>query len=671
MRAAQESCQRKRSGIRSKGTLYFIVLGVVSIVWLLLRVIPKPSRITYPCQRMAAANATAFIAWLLGTVIATTFFRKAMRRLRESRVTLAAVLIFLSLAVGSGTVLLTSSQDIRAAVKRQSNEIFTPPEPLNQPMGIARGIHPGRVSWAHDPDAVSYDPSAGNGFWWEDQNTDPERVNRMFLLSLDAVSGATTSYDGWDRLFRDANIRRGTGDVGYAPGEKIAIKANLLVGLGGGKEKANSPGPSPQLLMSMITSLVEEVGIPGDMITVYDVSARIPDYIMDPFKNHPGEEYRKVRFVGNPGYLKGAESGRYISAQGDLEAKIHFADTTVTDIFWVKSVTESDYLINLTNMKGHTMAGVTICAKNLYGSIYIPTATLEFWSDNNYLWGFGPNNVTDSLGNPDPHRGLHKCAAVHDFTDGNIGFLPAREYGSYNYLVDILGHPQIRDKTILYIVEALYGSDIQNGIVKFDSFGDEYCASLLMSQDVIALESVCVDFLRSEPKNSRYVHGNVDNWLHESSRADDPPSGLVYNPGNEDSPLKSLGVHEHWNSWEKKEYSRNLGTGDGIELYTVDHTVGFENRGSRGFRCSLNSNYPNPFGVATTISYSIETGSRIKIEIFDRVGREVETLVDGVFPAGEHRVDWNASGMPAGLYICRMSTERGYAGNLELVKTGH
>jgi hypothetical protein len=78
----------------------------------------------------------------------------------------------------------------------------------------------------------------------------------MFDLSLDGISGATTAYDGWDILFRDANVRKGVGDVGYAPGEKIAIKANLLVGLGGGKEKAASPGPTPQLLMSIITDLI-------------------------------------------------------------------------------------------------------------------------------------------------------------------------------------------------------------------------------------------------------------------------------------------------------------------------------------------------------------------------------------------------------------------------------
>ena len=285
--------------------LYFIATGLVSLIWLLIRVIPKPDRITYPCQRVAAANAMALLTWLFGTAIATAVFKNAFRKFRQAKSPVGVMMLVLGIGITVSTVAITSYKEIRASVRNANVEIFTPPDGPNQPMGVAKGIYPGRVAWAHDPDAAVYDASASNGFWWEDQNTLPDRVDRMWDMSLDAVSGATTAYDGWDALFRDANIRKSGTDIGYAPGEKIAIKANLLVGLGGGKEKANSPGPTPQLLMSIISDLIGEVGIPGDKITVYDVSARIPDYIMDPFKNHADEEYQKVRFVGNPRYFQG------------------------------------------------------------------------------------------------------------------------------------------------------------------------------------------------------------------------------------------------------------------------------------------------------------------------------------------------------------------------------
>ena len=57
---------------------------------------------------------------------------------------------------------------------------------------------------------------------------------------------------------------------------------------------------------------------------------------------------------------------------------------------------------------------------------------------------------------------------------------------------------------------------------------------------------------------------NADNYLHEGSQANDPPSGTFYRPNGDGVRLASLGVHEHWNNATQKQYSRNLGTA--IEL---------------------------------------------------------------------------------------------------------
>jgi len=62
----------------------------------------------------------------------------------------------------------------------------------------------------------------------------------------------------------------------------------------------------------------------------------------------------------------------------------------------------------------------------------------------------------------------------------------------------------------------------------------------------------------------------VDNYLHEAALADDPPSGTFYDPEGDGTGLSSLGVHEHWDNPEDRQYSRNLGTGEGIELIHSD-----------------------------------------------------------------------------------------------------
>jgi len=81
----------------------------------------------------------------------------------------------------------------------------------------------------------------------------------------------------------------------------------------------------------------------------------------------------------------------------------------------------------------------------------------------------------------------------------------------------------------------------------------------------VALESVAVDFSAAE-KTAKLMVGAVDNYLHEAALAQRPPSGTRYDPEGDGTTLQSLGVHEHWNNAEKRQYSRNLGTGQGIEL---------------------------------------------------------------------------------------------------------
>jgi glycosidase len=73
---------------------------------------------------------------------------------------------------------------------------------------------------------------------------------------------------------------------------------------------------------------------------------------------------------------------------------------------------------------------------------------------------------------------------------------------------------------------------------------------------------------------------------------------------------------------------------------------------------ALLQNYPNPFNPTTRISYSIPTKSVVKITIYDLLGREVETVVNGEKPAGSYDFIWNAGNVASGIYFYRMTTER-------------
>ncbi|MEI7484832.1 MAG: T9SS type A sorting domain-containing protein [Ignavibacteriota bacterium] len=68
-------------------------------------------------------------------------------------------------------------------------------------------------------------------------------------------------------------------------------------------------------------------------------------------------------------------------------------------------------------------------------------------------------------------------------------------------------------------------------------------------------------------------------------------------------------------------------------------------------------NYPNPFNPSTTISFTLREGSSVKLTVYDRLGREVKTLLDENKAAGTHTVEFNASGLPSGIYFYRIKTD--------------
>jgi hypothetical protein len=69
---------------------------------------------------------------------------------------------------------------------------------------------------------------------------------------------------------------------------------------------------------------------------------------------------------------------------------------------------------------------------------------------------------------------------------------------------------------------------------------------------------------------------------------------------------------------------------------------------------ALQQNYPNPFNPATTITFALPKDSRVKLTVFDLLGREVAVLVDRVKPAGVHTAEFNAAILPSGVYYYRV-----------------
>ena len=483
-------------------------MGVLALLWFIIRVLPKPQRATYPCQRAAFPLASAVVIWLLALKTGLLAWFKTKLTMRQ--------LGRISIAVG---LVLAASLVARNIVQGAPGGWISTDGP-NQPMGTGKGVFPGRVAWVYDPHAALWD-STGN--WWADTNNNQAAIDQMVSKTVRCVSGKNTDAAAWDRLFHSFNQRRGKGDVGYAAGEKIAIKLNL--NNTSSHADNNAINASPHLVLALLKQLVNQAGVTESNITVGDPSR----FITDSLYNKCHGQFPGVVFVDNIG--------------GDGRVKATYQSNAIpysVDCGLAKGLDtcflQASYVIDMSILKGHVSQGVTFCAKNLFGVTSIDSD----WRKN-----------------------------AHD----NFG---SKRDGSPSYMAftDYLGHKDLGGKTLLFMMDALYGCKVVNSQPgpkwNLPPFNGRWTSSLFVSEDGVAIDSVALDFFRSEWPDGQDL-GYSDTYLHEAALADHPLSGTFYDPERDGKRCASLGVHEHWNNATDKAYSRNLGKGGpGIELVKID-----------------------------------------------------------------------------------------------------
>jgi len=103
-------------------------------------------------------------------------------------------------------------------------------------------------------------------------------------------------------------------------------------------------------------------------------------------------------------------------------------------------------------------------------------------------------------------------------------------------------------------------------------------------------------------------------------------------------------IHENNNKgWRRLGGPLSLGIGDEIP---TDLPASFV----------LQQNYPNPFNPSTTIRFELPVDAKVRLEVFDMLGRRVAVLADDDFRSGHHSVTFNAGNLASGLYLYRLHT---------------
>jgi len=511
----------------------FPLTGLIALIWFLVRVIPKPSRATYPCQRVAFPIASGFVTYIAGLLGTALAFHKAKHRLQKGRYLIAVVCICMGFTVAFFTISIDSQQAVGD---------FVPADPPNSPIGDAKGIFPGRVVWVHDPNATYWNPtwnSRTDIHYWDDDHTSQAVIEQMLSKGIQWLSGRTTDEDAWDALLRNFNEARGKGSIGYSPGEKVVIKPNHNNQISHNNRGNNVPDTPPAVYVALLKQLVYNAGVAQDDITICESSRYIDDKTFDACSSlFPNVRYVETNYFkpeNNPG-TQGRLSAVPIP-DSIIWSNVNITGEPIVNYPLAQSFVEADYVINLARMQGHGQGGITLCGKNWYGCFCV---------------------------SPQYDKTFHSGNALHDLVYDTL-------YNLYSPLVDIVGHKHLGGKTVLYVLDGLWGFRINYAgsptQYSYPPFNGDYPSSLLVSQDPVAIDSVALDFLKTQ---FPLIDMPLDSYLHEAALANDPPSGTFYDPEGDGNSLPSLGVHEHWNNPIDKQYSRNLGTGDGIELISSE-----------------------------------------------------------------------------------------------------
>lgn len=90
------------------------------------------------------------------------------------------------------------------------------------------------------------------------------------------------------------------------------------------------------------------------------------------------------------------------------------------------------------------------------------------------------------------------------------------------------------------------------------------------------------------------------------------------------------------------------------DLRIVEGTVDVESEIQKPTAYELSQNYPNPFNPETTIEFTLPVSSKVRLALYDILGREVKIMASGNFNAGRHQIKLNASNLASGVYFYKL-----------------
>lgn len=182
---------------KKNNKLISIFLGIVALVWFLIRVIPKPQRANYPCQRAAFPIASAFVIWIIGVFSSKVIFGKAQRAFSNKKIIRSTILMALAIGIFLSSVMFSSIFESAASE-------------LNS-MKLKKG---GEELYQKHNDAITkniVEPDAYVG-----------------IVQSDKASAYDIDFNELDQMIREAVSLAGGFDTLINEGDTVVLKPNVI-----------------------------------------------------------------------------------------------------------------------------------------------------------------------------------------------------------------------------------------------------------------------------------------------------------------------------------------------------------------------------------------------------------------------------------------------------------
>ena len=330
-----------RSRIRKNKVMHMLnenafILFIISLFWFLFRTGRKPTRIAYPCQKIAAAHIATYVICLLPIINLKCFIKQCFQNLSYR---LFIGHLYKILILGTSIFILSVIID-HVNVHQKLRKYETHRKHLTVGFTASSGIFPrsqSLIDFAHRVvgirDTMATDWDFITGMHWN--HIDQDVVDDMVERGVMALTSTTSPVDAWSIL------------IPYHEDEAVAIKVNCNNNWGEYEDTDNQHDAFPETVNSIIKGLLS-IGIPSDKIWITDPSKVIPDRFRDKIEDD-GVLYFTASHTGQ---RPNVFLTTYVDTNSTDASPIQNPATEVVRPAQV--LVDAHHLINIPMMKGQT-----------------------------------------------------------------------------------------------------------------------------------------------------------------------------------------------------------------------------------------------------------------------------------------------------------------------------